>query len=95
MIAATVLGIMNAFDSVCEALYEPLVGALLDWTWDGKIANGIHQFTLLGYHFSLMLLPGSLIVALITLFFIQETYCRPTEENEPNSAKIICNLELL
>ncbi|KTC87128.1 major facilitator family transporter [Legionella drozanskii LLAP-1] len=82
MMAATVLGIMNTFDSVCEALYEPLVGALLDWTWDGKIVNGIHQFTLQGYHFSLMLLPGSLILALITLFFTQETYCRPKEENE-------------
>ena len=82
MMAATVLGIMNTFDSVCEAFYEPLVGALLDWTWDGAIVNGVHQFTIQGYHFSLMILPASLILALITLFFIEETYCRPKEENE-------------
>src|SRR5262249_12991740 len=56
-LAATVLGIMNTFNAVCEALYEPLVGAFLDWTWDGKIVNGIHQFPISGYHFSLAMLP--------------------------------------
>jgi MFS family permease len=76
MMAATVLGIMNTFDSVCEALYEPLVGAFLDWTWDGTISNGIHHFSIHGYHFALMLLPISLILALFTLLFIKETYCR-------------------
>jgi len=79
ILVATVLGIMNTFDSVCEALYEPLVGAVLDWTWDGQITQGIHQFSLQGYHIALMLLPGSLILAFITLFFIQETYCRTLE----------------
>lgn len=82
MMAATVLGIMNTFDAVCEALYEPLVGAFLDWTWDGKIVKGVHLFTVQGYHFSLIMLPLSLILALITLFFIKETHCRPKEENE-------------
>lgn len=75
-LAATVLGIMNTFDSICEALYEPLVGAFLDLTWGGKAANGIHQFSTEGYHLSLMILPISLILALITLFFINETHCR-------------------
>lgn len=82
IMAATVLGIMNTFNSVCKAFYLPLVGALLDWTWDGKRINGIHEFTIHGYHFSLMLLPGSLILALITLFFIEENYCQPKEANE-------------
>ncbi len=75
LLAATVLGIMNTFDSVCEALYEPLVGAFLDWTWDGKVVGGIHQFSVEGYHLSLALLPLSLILALVTLVFIKETYC--------------------
>ena len=76
MLAATVLGIMNTFDSVCEALYEPLVGAFLDWTWGGEVIAGIHHFSIHGYQLSLMLLPVSLILAFLTLFFIDETYCR-------------------
>ena len=80
VLAATVLGFMNTFDSVCEALYEPLVGIFLDWTWDGKIINEIHRFSTQGYHLSLFLLPVSLVLALIVLFFIQETFCRSKEE---------------
>ena len=80
VLAATVLGFMNTFDSICEALYEPLVGILLDWTWDGKAVNGLHQFSIKAYHLSLLLLPVSLILALITLLFIKETYCQAKPE---------------
>ncbi|HAZ7571714.1 MFS transporter [Legionella sp. PATHC032] len=82
VLVATVLGIMNTFNSVFEALFEPLVGALLDWTWEGTVVDGIHQFTLHGYYFSLLLLPMSLILALLTLLLIDETYCRTKEEVE-------------
>ncbi|MCX7114829.1 MAG: MFS transporter [Gammaproteobacteria bacterium] len=84
MLAATVLGFMNTFDSVCEALYEPLVGAVLDWTWDGAVQNGVHQFSVHSYNIALMLLPASLTLSLITLFFIKETYCRAKEDCHEN-----------
>jgi len=82
VLAATVLGIMNTFDSVCEALYEPLVGAFLDWTWEGASLNGVHHFSLHGYHLSLVLLPLSLLLALVTLFLIKETYCHSNEDTD-------------
>ncbi len=79
-LVATVLGIMNTFDSICEALFEPLVGALLDKTWMGVSVNGIHHFSLFGYHIALSLLPLSLLMALLTLLFVKETHCRTLEE---------------
>ncbi len=82
VLAATVLGIMNTFNSICEALYEPLVGAFLDWTWGGEVWQGIHRFSLHGYHLSLLILPVSMMLAFITLFFINETHCRTKEERE-------------
>lgn len=84
VLVATVLGIMNTFDSVCEALFEPFVGALLDMTWAGAILNGIHQFSLQGYHTALLMLPLSLILALVMLIFVKETYCRTFEESRPH-----------
>lgn len=77
---ATVLGIMNTFDSICEALFEPFVGALLDLTWEGQSINGIHQFSLHGYHYALSVLPLSLLLALLMLVFIHETHCKTFEE---------------
>ncbi len=82
VLVATVLGIMNTFNSVFEALFEPVVGAILDWTWDGTTINGMHQFSVQGYHFSLLLLPVSLILSLLTLTLVKETYCRVIEDSE-------------
>lgn len=75
-LVATVLGLMNTFNSVFEALFEPLVGAVLDWTWDGFLVKGMHQFSLQGYHWALLLLPIALMIALWCLWFIDETYCK-------------------
>jgi MFS family permease len=80
ILVATVLGIMNTFNSVFEALFEPVVGVLLDWSWDGAVVNGMHQFSLHGYYNALLLLPVSLALSLVTLALIDETYCRPKEE---------------
>jgi len=54
LLVATVLGIMNTFDSVCEALFEPLVGALLDATWSGATVDRIHHFSLQSYHMAII-----------------------------------------
>jgi sugar phosphate permease len=75
-LAATVLGFMNTFDSVCEALSEPFIGKLLDLGWNGAYHAGARSFSLTDYHLSLSILVLYLIVALALLFFTRETYCR-------------------
>jgi sugar phosphate permease len=75
-IAATVLGFMNTFDSICEALSEPFIGKLLDFGWDGTLNQGARVFPLKAYHFSLTILVLYLALALIFLFFTKETYCK-------------------
>lgn len=79
VLSATAIGIMNTFNSLCEALFEPLIGGVLDWTWAGEIANGVHQFSVYSYKVSLFLLPVTLILSLICLCFIRETYCHTND----------------
>lgn len=75
-IAATVLGFMNTFDSICEALSEPFIGKMLDLGWKGDMLQGARIFTLADYRSSLSLLIIYLGIALIFLAFTKETYCR-------------------
>lgn len=75
-IAATVLGFMNTFDSICEALSEPFIGKMLDLGWKGDMLQGARIFPLADYRWSLSLLLLYLIIALIFLAFTKETYCR-------------------
>ncbi|MDF1678342.1 MAG: MFS transporter [Legionellaceae bacterium] len=79
-LAATVLGIMNTFNSIFEAFFEPLVGVVLDWMWDGTLMNQVPQFSAAGYHVALSLLPISLVLALFMLLGIDETYCGAKNE---------------
>ena len=76
LLTATVLGFMNTFDSICEALTEPLVGVFLDKGWEGQLEQGIHLFSTHGYRLALLLLPAYLMVSLILLIFIRETNCQ-------------------
>ncbi len=79
ILTATVLGFMNTFDTICEALTEPFVGILLDAGWDGALSQGIHQFTTPGYQRALLILPVYLVIALMLLIFIKETNCKNSE----------------
>jgi len=70
----TVLGFMNTFDSICEAITEPFIGKLLDLGWDGTYEQGARSFSINDYHHGLAALSIYLIIALILLIFIKETH---------------------
>jgi sugar phosphate permease len=74
--SATVLGFMNTFDSLCEAVTEPFVGRLLDLSWTGSLREGVRVFSLHDYRLGLSVLPIYLATALVLLFFIRETHCK-------------------
>ncbi|MBX9744278.1 MAG: MFS transporter [Chlamydiales bacterium] len=78
LLAATAIGFMNAFDALLGALSDPLTGKFLDATWDGKLVNGVRAFSLDAYHMAFLTIPVYLIIALITLSRVKETYSRPS-----------------
>lgn len=83
---ATVLGLMNTFDSICEAITEPFVGKLLDLSWSGAYEHGIRAFSIQDYHYGLLVLPIYYAISLVLLAFIGETYCQTYQSGERNVA---------
>ncbi len=76
---AHLTGAANGFNNmlivVGGALFQPLVGFLLDWHWAGTLAHGTKVYTPADFHFALWLLPTFYIVATtIALLFIRETH---------------------
>jgi MFS family permease len=62
--AGTVVALINTGDALFGSFTEPLIGKILDIFWQGKIANGVHVFSVHEFQFALLLLPVYLIVAL-------------------------------
>lgn len=71
-LTATVIAMINTSDAVLDALTEPFIGKLLDLSWDGKIINGVHHFSLHSYHVALAVLPVYLFVAAALLLWVKE-----------------------
>ena len=66
------LGFMNTANMTGGAIGLPLVGFLLNHTWDGDIFDGIKIYSTSNYMHSLSLLPIMILVSFVLLFFIQE-----------------------
>lgn len=74
--SGTSIGFINMFNALCGALSEPLIGHILDINWDGKMLDGARVFSLPTYHTALSALPIGLLIAVILLLFVKETFCR-------------------
>jgi MFS family permease len=78
VLAATAIGFMNAFDALLGAISDPLTGLFLDIVWDGRLVDGARVFSVSAYKTAFLALPTFLILALICLARIKETYCKPS-----------------
>ncbi|MBN1683845.1 MAG: MFS transporter [Gammaproteobacteria bacterium] len=78
-VSATSLGIMNLFNTFLGAAPQPIIGLILDYSWEGGVHQGVREFTLQNYHQALLIIPGAFLISLIILPFIKETFCKQLE----------------
>ena len=77
-IAATAIGFMNAFDAIFGAFSDPLAGKILDTQWQGAMEGGARLFSVDAYQIAFLMIPIYLVIALISLLKVKETYCKPS-----------------
>ena len=73
---ATAMGFMNAFNAALGAITDPLLGYVLDASWDGKIVNGVRIFSPHAYQVAISILALYLLIATGLLFFLKDTHCQ-------------------
>ncbi len=79
---ATGLSFMNMVNMIGIALAQPVIGFILDKMWSGEIHNNVRIYSLDAYHTALTLLPVGMIIALILLPKVPETYCKSVEQKD-------------
>jgi len=77
---ATGLSFMNMMNMVGIALAQPAVGFILDRMWQGEIIDKVRVYPVEAYHVSLALLPLGMVVALLLLPRVPETYCKSIQD---------------
>lgn len=84
---ATGLSFMNMMNMIGIALVQPAIGFLLDNAWTGQMSNDVRVYSLGAYHSSLVILPVAILISLLLLPFIRETYCVSVYEESSKSKK--------
>jgi sugar phosphate permease len=69
-------GFINMMVMWGGAIFQPLVGFILDFFWSGYIRDGMPFYTLMDYRYALSIIPVSMLVSLGLAFFIKETFPR-------------------
>lgn len=73
---ASGLSFMNMMNMIGIALAQPLIGYILDKLWQGELNGTVRVYPIAAYHTGLAILPIGMLIALIILPKIKETYCQ-------------------
>lgn len=77
---ATGLSFMNMMNMVGIALAQPIIGFILDRMWQGEIIDQVRVYPLVAYHVALAILPAGMLIALLILPRVKETYCQSVQD---------------
>jgi MFS family permease len=70
-------GVVNMTVMAGGAIFQPLIGFLLDRMWDGRMEGGARLYSVAAYETAFMTLSAATAVGLLATLFVRETWCRP------------------
>ncbi len=70
----TAISFTNMIVMMLGIVLQPQVGKFLEWAWSGEVLNGVPQYGIADYRFALISIPLCLIIALLLMPFIPETF---------------------
>ena len=71
------------------AIFQPVIGWLMELHWDGQISQGVPLYSSQNFHEAMLLFPISLAISLLMILCMKETYCnRETVGNLSHSDNI-------
>ncbi len=74
--AGAASSVINFAMVLAGALFQPLIGILLDLNWQGVVADGVRVYSTETYANAFVIYPICAVVALTCALLSRETYCR-------------------
>lgn len=70
---ATAIAFTNMLVMLGGAILQPLVGAILDFKWQGQMLNGLRVYSPEAYQFALVAVPIGALIAAVLIYRMKET----------------------
>ncbi len=71
------LGFVNMVSVLGGAIFQPLLGWLLDLQWDGKLAQGARIYSVEAFRSAFFVLPVVNLLGFVCALRVRETWCKP------------------
>lgn len=71
------LGVVNTFVVASGALFQPLIGWLLDLRWDGTIEQGVRVYGMDAYNSAMLVVPAGAIIGFLLTLFMRDPLLHP------------------
>jgi sugar phosphate permease len=72
LVSGTVFAAANMIVSLVGAIFQPLIGLLLDTFGNGRLVEGEHVYAVHDYQLALSVIPLSLLLVIILSFFLKD-----------------------
>jgi MFS family permease len=72
-LSGTAIGMVNALVTGAGALFQPLVGWLLDVGWDGALVDGARVYSIDAYHVAFSVLVAGCIIGILCAMAVRES----------------------
>lgn len=69
-------GLVNTCVVGSGAIFQPLIGYLLDLNWTGQMEDGARLYSVEAFHAAFLVLPVCCGISVLCAILIRETYCR-------------------
>jgi MFS family permease len=76
ILTATSVSVVSISAIAGYPISQILFGLIMDWHWDGTMAEGVRVYSALNYQFAITIMPAAFLIALIAALFLRETYCK-------------------
>jgi len=89
-LSGTATAATNCLIMMGGAIFQPVVGLLLDLHRGGTVINGVAVYSIQDYNFALAIIPIGLLLSGIITFFIKETHCKmPANDTLDSEASLL------
>lgn len=75
-LSGTSMSFANMASVIIGAFFQPIIGWLLDMSWDHKIVNGIPWYSAHDYHMAMLALPACFVLSFIFAAVLKESYSK-------------------
>lgn len=88
-VAGIGIAVVNTGAFLGAAIAQPLVGAIMDLTWDGAVRDGMRSYGASDYANGLSLCLGLTVIAAVASLYLRETNCRNLTAPDSRPAPVL------